>query len=282
MKLDFDNQGDYASFLTTIHASMAQLDDWASTQEPGIQGFCTACSNATSFRVEDNTMLGSSINLRETLTCTCGLSNRARLLFTTLAEFVAPRSKVALFEDMSSLSQRMAKDYEVSPSLYLGTGKTGGRAYNHRGRTVIHQDMCRSSYEDNTFQAVVHNDCLEHIFDYKQALGECHRILETDGFMVCTFPFFGQNRKTQVRATIEEGKIKHILPPEIHGDPLRENGALAFYNFGWEVVDNVKQIFGNCTVRLNFDPMLGFLSNNCPYFGMFMPPVTIFSRKQQF
>jgi hypothetical protein len=41
---------------------------------------------------------------------------------------------------------------------------------------------------------------------------------------------------TVVRTLLEEGVLTYLLPPEYHGDPIRDEGALVFTDFGSDIV----------------------------------------------
>jgi hypothetical protein len=46
-----------------------------------------------------------------------------------------------------------------------------------------------------------------------------------------------------MRAYIDQsGNIQHILPQEIHGNPIDIGGSLCFYNFGWDILETLKEI----------------------------------------
>ena len=36
--------------------------------------------------------------------------------------------------------------------------------------------------------------------------------------------------------------VVHILPPQYHGNPLSEEGSLVFTDFGWDILDTLKEI----------------------------------------
>ena len=63
----------------------------------------------------------------------------------------------------------------------------------------------------------------------------------------------------------EDGTVVHHSPPEYHGDPLRPAGALAFYHFGWKLLDEIRQVgFRRVEIGLAYDPFAGFIANNHP------------------
>lgn len=63
------------------------------------------------------------------------------------------------------------------------------------------------------------------------------------GALFFSVPFLSLEQETLVRAAVEEdGSIRHLQPPEYHGDPCSEKGCLAFYQFGWDLLDLLRKI----------------------------------------
>lgn len=53
--------------------------------------------------------------------------------------------------------------------------------------------------------------------------------------------FMDQSADTMVRARLRgDGSIEHLEEPEYHGDPVDPEGVLAFYSFGWDLLDAVR------------------------------------------
>ena len=76
-----------------------------------------------------------------------------------------------------------------------------------------------------------------------------------------TSTFAAQSRHNVTRARVTgEGTIEHLLPPEYHGDPLREAGCLAFRYFGWEMLDEIRSCgFGRAEALFYWSRELGYL-----------------------
>lgn len=56
-----------------------------------------------------------------------------------------------------------------------------------------------------------------------------------------------------VRAEIESnGQVRHLLPPEYHGDPVDpDKGILCYYHFGWELLSDMKSAgFADAMIKL--------------------------------
>jgi hypothetical protein len=95
-----------------------------------------------------------------------------------------------------------------------------------------------------------------------------------------TFPFFATRDDHLVRARVEEGKTVHLEPPEIHGDPLNEGGILAYYHYGWPLLDELRgQGFASAELGVWYDPLLGFPASNFPDDYGLMLPIVFRARK---
>jgi hypothetical protein len=58
--------------------------------------------------------------------------------------------------------------------------------------------------------------------------------------MLWTLPFVTSNERNTIRATVINGPIEHLPPPEYHGDPVNTEGCLCFTHFGWEMLEQVR------------------------------------------
>jgi len=68
-----------------------------------------------------------------------------------------------------------------------------------------------------------------------------------------------------VRAEARIGKTIKYLPFEWTGDPKNTDSILAYYDFGFELVEKMKRAgFSNYISVVYYAPGLGLLPNNCP------------------
>ena len=248
---------DYHAFDTGLASARRVIEAWI-IQHEKIPILCGGCRQAVEAQVHTGALFGSEPNLREGLLCpSCGLTNRNRLM-AVLASWLAPpetHQRVAVFENESALTSALTRlGHEVSISRFVPEKKD-----------PLHQDMTATTYPKNSFDLVMHNDVLEHVPDYKAALRDNFRILAKGGILLFTTPLVAI-RNTIVRATLDEsGEITHHLPPEIHGDPLNNEGVLAFYNFGFDLVEAVRDAgFKEACLMVSYDPAGGLTTNNHP------------------
>ncbi len=246
-------------------------------------GFCTFCAAPRTFVVSAGAMVGTNINLREGLICRrCRLRNRLRLLFKAIEDWsggaAALRArKVYLAERVTSFYVRMAERVgDLTASEYLDPAFRSGSVHRRRGRRVRHEDLCRLSFPDESFDLVVHGDVLEHLADDGAALAEMRRVTRRGGAMLFSVPFLHDRVEHEVRATLaDDGRIVHHLPAVHHGNPVSGEGSLAFRAYGWALLDDLRRAgFDRAEVGALTELDLGFASSNSDY-ADYMEPMVV-------
>lgn len=153
----------------------------------------------------------------------------------------------------------------IVSSEFLGDDHEPGREYPHEsGVSIRHEDMTNLSFADGQFDLVVTQDVFEHIPDYATSFAECRRVLSAGGRLVFTIPFFANQPTTEVRATVDaDGTVTHLLPPEIHGNPVGE-GSLCFQHFGWDILDVLRDAgFTDARAHMYWGPWAGHMGYPC-------------------
>lgn len=206
-----------------------------------VRGRCDFCSTTSIFAVDT----AGEANLRESLACRqCKLINRVRLLYRAMLESNATpdAGPFYLLEHLSELHARLEERFgRFTASEYLPDAGDSGSVTALHGRHVVHQDLQRTSFGDDSFATVVHAEVLEHVPNHRTAMRELFRILRPGGVTVFTVPFMETRSLHLVRAVVDDrGRIHHLLPPEIHGNPIDSDGSLAFQIFGWEILDDLR------------------------------------------
>ncbi len=177
------------------------------------------------------------VNEQQATICTsCGSNVRSMALAVALREF---------FDGGETLTQTVA-DRKLESTSVLEVNEAGTL---HRHLAVLpgHQfasypefDLTNLSFANDTFDAVIHSDTLEHIPNPDLALKECWRVLKPGGALLFTVPII-LGRLT--RST--QGS-----PKSFHGSPgdLREDMAV-HTEFGADVWTNVMRAgFRRCEI----------------------------------
>ena len=229
-------------------------------------GFCYVCKKHVRFYVdfeysyEVNGVL--TPNWREKLACpNCRLNNRMRAAVQIFEQEFKPRvaSRIYIAEQTTPLHDWLYRNYPGTiGSEYIGQSVPFGRT---DAKGIRNESLTKLSFEAGHFDFILSFDVFEHIPDYKKALSECYRCLAQGGTLCFTVPFLKNSESHLVRASMDgKGRIHHLLPPEYHGDPLNKDGCLCFQTFGWQLVDELKEVgFTNVSALLYWSRDLGYL-----------------------
>ncbi len=187
----------------------------------------------------------SEPNLREALVCPqCHLSARARAALGLLQESQpAAAARVYLTEQASpayvwlrrNYLAAQGSEYAMSPERQSAVEQWLGK--HGAAGPIVFEDVTALRFPDASMDVIASFDVLEHVPDYQRALLEFARVLRPGGQLWLTVPFLDDCQDTLVRARIDaRGEIEHVLPAEIHGDPVSD-GVLCYYHFGWDLLD---------------------------------------------
>lgn len=245
---------DYDAYHKRTHKDLVKRRELEESLTPNSRksfkysGYCYACQDYTDlivdFKYSTATSSGHTPNWRERLICpSCKLNNRMRATLHLIEQEAQPKKDGIIYisEQSTPLYRQLKRRYpKTVGSEYLNQDFQPGQI-NRRG--IRHESLTKLSFESHSLDLILSFDVLEHIPNYRQALEECFRCLKPDGKLFFSVPFIKSSQPTITRATVQEdGKILHLLPPEYHGDPLNPKGCLCFYHFGWELLENLREI----------------------------------------
>jgi SAM-dependent methyltransferase len=246
-RMAFASLAEFDAFLgrhrPLLNATFRHLQDMLSAvaEDPAgnvrVPGVCDLCAARTVFTVPftSSASEGRVFSARDARCSGCGLPQRKRHITRAfLDDFAGRQPAIYISEQVTGYYRYLAKRFPgLQGSEYIGPEHASGTEVNG----VRHEDMTRLSFADASFDVVIASEVLEHIPDWQAALVECARVLRPGGRAYMTFPFLRNTHQTRVRAVIEDGAIRHLLPPQFHGDPVRKEGILCFQEFGWDVLD---------------------------------------------
>jgi SAM-dependent methyltransferase len=232
-----------------------------------LDGYCAVCAQPNTFRFTADP--SGEVNWRESLHCaSCGMINRWRAsahLFRLLPRSEGP---IYLTEQTTSLFDHVARTHaDVIGSEFVAPTLAPGTTTTWRGREIRHEDLTRLSFADASVGSLLSFDVLEHVPDWRGAVSELARVLKPSGLLLLTAPFSLEHRETTTRARLNaEGGIDHLLPPQYHGDPLSEQGVLCFQEFGWDLLDALRECgFSQARVISVWAPAYGYLGTAQPF-----------------
>lgn len=249
-----------------------ELDYARGFREPSqLPGYCTACDAVRHFSFEPPASADEVPNWREMLHCTsCGLFSRIRHAIELASRQVALReARIYLTEQATTLYgwlRRQGIDAYGSEFVSEPARKSALERYirtttGDANATLNFEDVTRLTLPDESRTLVLSFDVLEHVPQYAAALREFRRVLAPGGVLLFTVPFDTGRDGTLVRASLgADGNVIHHVEPEYHGDPAADSGCLAFYTFGWNLLDEIRAA-GFSLVQLvsTWHPAKGYL-----------------------
>lgn len=203
------------------------------------RGYSITAERVTDF-VVDWPQGGGEPNWRESLRCVdTGLINRLRgsyHAFRTLHPADAD-TRIYLTEAATPFYRFVKERFPVTVGSEFYTDTPFG---TENAAGIRSEDLTALTFASGAFDVLMSFEVLEHVPDYRAALGECARVLGAGGTMLLTAPFIGADQ-TLVRASVgADGSIVHHEPPDYHGDPINAEGILCYYWFGWSLLDDLK------------------------------------------
>lgn len=192
-------------------------------------GFCPVCEQDSTFAAKDPW-------LRDHFLClSCNSQPRERALFSVLTQLRPDWRKLKIHESSpgTAASRRLqdqAPGYLASqydPSIPWGsTHERGWRS----------EDLERQTFADASFDLVITQDVMEHVFAPDRAMREIARTLKPGGMHICTVPIVNKEGPSVRRARrLADGTVEHLLEPVFHGNPMDPNGSLVTVDWGYDI-----------------------------------------------
>lgn len=181
-----------------------------------------------------NTGLAELFNYREGTLCqNCGVNLRATGLAKGILKHYRKTGEFSEWVKWANKTKLRVAEINPCHQLHEQLKKITQLTTSNYGDKAT-EDIQNLSYDDNTFDLVLHSETLEHIDDPLKALDECRRVIKDDGVVVFTIPMIW-GRKTRRRAAISKGRVKNILPPAYHG--YNKPDYLVFWEFGRDFIN---------------------------------------------
>jgi len=259
----------HANDINAVRAYFSSVDveqQFKPSEYPrDIDGHCYVCKEDVVFKVDvpDD---GSPVNWRETLVCPhCNLINRWRSCLHAFEAICKPAvdDRIYLTETLSPIYQNLAGRFPLLLSSEYFPDFEFGKMVQTPVMPVRNEDVTKLCFADASMDIVLCFDVLEHVPDYRSALREFYRVLDKGGQLLVSVPFSFQ-QETNIRARIDSlGNIEHLVEPCYHGDPLSDQGVLSYYDFGMELLDDMRSAgFQECFLSCYQSRKWAYLSGN--------------------
>jgi hypothetical protein len=219
------------------------------------KGWCPICEKDTVFY---------SLNswLRDHYGCYhCSSIPRERAIMHVI-EFLYPNWKDLIIYESSPVNRGASlklrnncKNYIAS---YYNPDEEIGKVSSINEFLCKNENLEQQSFKDESFDLVVTQDVMEHVFHPDKAFQEIYRTLKKGGYHIFTVPLVEKNNPSYCKATISNNDVVHLYPPEYHGNPIDKNGSLVTWSWGFDIVDFIfKNNAGNSFIFNAFNKRLG-------------------------
>jgi SAM-dependent methyltransferase len=269
VRLSFNSLDEYSDYWSRYPDFLREA--WLSHESIGNRserfenrGWCDLCLKACSFsatpdKQKDGAQFPFRINWWQGFNCDCKLNTLERSVLRVLKDEAKESSKLYHVGFHSRFRKQLSERFEFVSATQYEEGRSSGHV-DENG--IRYEDLTQLSFDSDQFDFIICMEVLEHIPFYEAAMREMRRTLRPGGRAVLSFPWLGgKNYAHLVRAELlPNGEIRHLLPPEYHGDPASEGGILSFRAFGWRILDELRQAgFTSAKAEYIFGPFHGYM-----------------------
>lgn len=198
------------------------------------EGVCPCCEKKVVFRAENNW-------LRDHLVCSgCGSIPRERAL-TMVIEKYYPEWRNLNIHESSPIGRGASLKLMKSSPGYRGShfypGKELGTMVNH----FRNEDLERQTFESESFDLVITQDVMEHLYHPEKAFSEIARTLKKGGAHIFTVPIINKHKPTTVWAKRgSDGNPVFLYEEEYHQNPVDPKGSAVTMHWGFDIVDFIR------------------------------------------
>jgi len=202
------------------------------------KGYCPCCDYNVTFKSTNDW-------LRDNFFCSnCGSIPRERVLMLTIEKYFPNWRELQIHE--SSPENRGAS---IKLKKYCGNYISSQYYPNQAFGSIINgfrnEDLENQTFNNETFDIVVSQDVMEHVYNPEKAFKEIARTLKKGGCHIFTVPIVNKFNPTELWATLSENGEPYFLNnPEYHGNPVNPKGSPVTMHWGYDIIDYIKEKSG--------------------------------------
>lgn len=203
-----------------------------------VDGSCPCCG-ATSGFVATDSWLRDSFRCRR-----CGSIPRQRALMLVIDRLFPGWQRMEIHESSPSgggASDRLRREAPgYLPTQFFPGHPPGAVVSGFRNEDLAHQ-----TFADGSFDLVVTQDVMEHVYAPAAVFVEIARTLRPGGAHVFSVPLVNKHRPSEVWAVRgSDGAPRFLDTPEFHGNPVDPGGAPVTMHWGLDIVEHIRAATG--------------------------------------
>lgn len=198
------------------------------------KGYCPCCEKQVIFEAYDDW-------LRDHFLCpNCYSIPRERALMLIIEKYY-PNWKGLNIHESSPGSRGASEKLKSNCSNYTSSQYYPNQSFGTIINGHRNEDLENQTFADSSFDIVVTQDVMEHVYDPEKAFAEIARTLKSGGAHIFTVPIINKHQKTEVWATKgANGEPAFLKTPEYHGNPVDPKGSPVTMHWGFDIVDYIK------------------------------------------
>ena len=199
------------------------------------KGFCPCCERKVIFSSTDSW-------LRDYFFCNnCFSIPRQRALMITIEKYFPDWRNLTIHESSPgecSISQKLKNEC----NKYISTQYYPEQPFGSIVSGSRNEDLEKQTFGDESFDIVITQDVMEHVYEPVKAFKEIARTLKKGGAHIFTVPIINKFKKTEVWATRgENGESVFLKNPEYHKNPVDPKGSPVTMHWGFDIVDFIRE-----------------------------------------
>lgn len=212
------------------------------------QGHCVICDSHVTFYSESDW-------LRDGYFCNnCHSIPRERALMYCIEKFY-PNWKQLHIHESSPAKRGASLNLQNKCQNYIGTHYFPnfplGQTHSTGWRS---EDLENLTFGDESFDLMITQDVMEHIFNPAKAFSEIARTLKKGGAHIFTVPIQNKEQPSKINAKKDEkGNVIILGCPDYHGNPVDEQGSLVTMYWGYDICDFILKHSGLYTTIVYID-----------------------------
>jgi SAM-dependent methyltransferase len=199
------------------------------------KGYCPCCDQEVIFKAQNSW-------LRDYFECSnCYSIPRERALMVTIEKYY-PNWRDLKIHECSPGNRGASVKMRKSCLAYTETQFLPDHPKGYVVAGIRNEDLENQTFQDATFDLVITQDVMEHIYNPARAFSEIARTLKKGGAHIFTVPLINHHQPSEVWAVKgKDGAPVFLKEPEWHGNPIDQKGSPVTMHWGFDIVAFIQQ-----------------------------------------